>query len=375
MLRALAKWCARLLLAGAGLVLGVWALGMLVNDRFLWSQFLWWLPTPMVATAAAALTACAWVCAWLSRTGGAPGSPGRRMHHAINATWSAVGVLMLIFLVFEARIYRAVTPSAGPANSPLRVVTWNMNTARIEDVPARVSPLAPDVLMLANRPYFGSFSDLRATVGETTSVAAGGRLAVISKHPVIASMHVPLGITGAQARTFRWQGGGMVSIDQGEALLVLLDTTQWNGSTLCVWLMDLPSDPPIPRARMMRQVRDAIEQFHGPAYLPRVNAADEAIIADADLRAKLMTPDVVSGDLNTPRHSWSISRVLAPGMRYAPDQAGDGWRMTFPAGVAVLAIDNTLLSERVGCYYYGVHELSTRQRDHAAQLTVLTPAQ
>ncbi len=372
MFRTTAKWTSRSLLAGAWCVLVAWLLGMLANDRFAWSQFLWWMPTPLVALAAAFATAAAWALNRAGRNTEGTGPLRSRMHHALNATWTAVGILTLTFLIFEARLYRAVLPGPPPPDKPLRLVAWNINTARIEDVPARIASLSPDVFLMANRPYFGSFSDLRATVGEKTSVAAGGRLALISRYPVLASTHVTLDILGAQPRTFRWQGGGMVSIDKGEALLVLLDTREWNGSTLCVWLLDLPSDPPISRDRMMRQAREAIENFKGPAYLPRENAADQPIVADDALRAKLLAPDVLAGDLNTPRHSRSISHI-APGMRFAPDDAGDGWRMTFPAALASLAIDNTLLSDRVGCWYYGVRELSERQRDHLAQITVLTP--
>lgn len=374
MLRRCADWLAHGCLALAWVVLLVWAVGLLVSDRYVWSQFLWWIPTPVAGAAATVMAVCGWVLGVLARL---PRHPGDRpvvprgWVRWVRSTWCAVGVVAVVFMVVEARWQRLLGPAPAPAQRPLRMVTWNINSTRIEDLPGKVRPLLPDVLLIANRPYFGSFSDLRAAVGEGTSVAAGGRLAVISKYPVIAYALVPLGVQGAEARTFRWQGGGMVSIDRGEALLVLLDTKEWNGSTLCVWLMDLPSDPPIGRARMMREARAAIEGFEGPAYKPRERAADEAVVADDALRARLLDPDVITGDFNTPRRSWSVEHVLAPGMRAAPDLVGSGWRMTFPAGAPLIAIDNTMVSARVRCYHYGVHELSARGRDHLAQLTVL----
>lgn len=373
MTRRLAIWTSRAILAGGWAVAGAWLLGMATNDRWLWSQFLWWLPTPVAATGVAGATGLSWLL-WLGARGGRSPQERARDRRALAVSWSVAGALTLLFIFMEARIYRAILPAPDAPDHPLRLLTWNINTARIEDVPARVAPLHPDVFLMANRPYFGSFGDLRATVGEHTSVAAGGRLAVISRYPVIAYTHVPLEVTGADPRTHRWPGGGMVSIDRGEALLVLLDTKEWNGSTVCLWLVDMPSDPPIPRSTMMQQARSAIEGFTGPAYLPRQNAADQPVPAAEDLRRALLTPDIISGDCNTPRHSWSISRVLAPGMRYAPDLAGYGWRTTFPAGWAALAIDNTLLSDRLACSFYDVYELSTRPRDHLAQLTVIAPA-
>ena len=282
---------ARACLAGAWLVLLAWLVGMVVNDRVLWSQFLWWIPTPVAAGASALLLACAWGVERVSHTpkqlaGNENRNSTRRWRTIVNTTWCAIACVVLSLVVFEMRAYRVLLPRPAPPTQPLRLLNWNINTARIQDVPARVAPLSPDVFLMANRPYFGLFSDLRKTVAEHTSVAAGGRLAVISKYPVIAYAHFSLGVSGAKPRTHRWDGGGMVSVDKGEALLVLLDTKAWNGGTTCIWFLDLPSDPPIPRARVMREARSAIENFAGPHYLPRENAADQPVPADPLVRAQ-----------------------------------------------------------------------------------------
>ncbi len=367
-------WTARACLLCAWMVMCVWGLGMLLTDRFAWSQFLWWIPTPLAFVACLVFLGVAWVLGRIRRWRGPPSTDAdrRRWTLLLRASSVAASGIALCFLVAEVRVYRAILPDHAPAPRALRLLTWNISSSRIEDVPQRVAPLSPDVFLIANRPYFGSFSDLRRTVAEDTSVAAGGRLAVVSKYPVIAYTHLPLNISGAMMRTSRWQGGGMVSIDKGEALLVLLDTATWNGGTTCIWFVDLPSDPPIPRARMMREAREAIMGFTGPIYRPRDAAADEPSPADPSTRAALLAPDILSGDCNTPRHSWSLSQ-LAPGMTPAPDMAGWGWRQTFPAESPVIAIDNTLLGNGVRCTNYEVHTLSTRTRDHLAQVTVLAP--
>jgi hypothetical protein len=371
-LRRLATWIARAALGGAWLVLFAWLIGAVVNDRFLWSQFLWWIPTPFAAAMSAALAAVAWALFRAARWGD-HAAPPRRSRPMLAAAWIGAGSLALVFFLHETRSYRALLPAKTPTATPLRLLCWNMSSAPLEGVAQRLTDLNADVFLVANRPYFGSFPDLRATVGPDTSVAAAGRLTVISKYPVTAYALVPLGVKGAQTRTFRWKGGGVVTVDKGEALLVLLDTREWNGSDLCLWLLDLPSDPPISRADMMRQARAAIIGFSGPVYHHSKNAADQASTPDDALRARLLSPDYVTGDFNTPRRSWSISHHLAPGLRPAPDAAGHGWRMTFPAPTPWFAIDNTLLGQNVHCYYYGVQEMNVGGRDHLAQLTVLTP--
>ncbi|MEO1496084.1 MAG: endonuclease/exonuclease/phosphatase family protein [Planctomycetota bacterium] len=64
-----------------------------------------------------------------------------------------------------------------------------------------------------------------------------------------------------------------------------------------------------------------------------------------------LRPDLVVGDLNSPR----LSRGLAPppaGYRHAYEEAGAGWSYTWPTPLPVLAIDHTLCGRRIATRDY-----------------------
>jgi hypothetical protein len=342
--RLLALWLA---LLAAGCVL-LWGVGLALNDRYLWSQFLWWMPGWVVLPVAAVLLA---LSAWSQRLGMVPAFAQRRSarDRVALVVWVVVvgsgAWCGLVAWRLPQSIVRTPLPMQPPPGS-VRLVHWNPSIfPRFDRLANDLSGLRPDIAALANPPISMGLGSVAAALpkgdGSPASCAIFGRLALFSRYPIVRWGATELRITGSRPRIFRWEGGGNISIDQGQLLLAELDTRAVLGTTIVVWLIDLPSDPDIPRMRMAREARETIAQFPGIMRERTVDGLDAAI-SDAG-RERLLRPDVILGDCNIPRGSASLRELVGPGMRHAYQEAGAGMSLTFPRMPALLAIDNAFV--------------------------------
>jgi hypothetical protein len=381
-----ARWGDRITLLCACLCIFLWFVGIVINDRYFWSQFLWWAPTPLVMLAGAGLLVFSRCCAWLHD---AITSKAHARSTSRRVCAVLLGLMLIAFLFFEVHLHRAILPNPKPsADAPLRIAHWNVSIQRFPDMHDHIARMNPDIILLTNPPFFTSIQPSRDAMGQGTSAAAGGRLSVLSRYPVIAYATLSLRISGAKMRTHRWSTGGMLFQDTGDALLVLLDTTAWNGKPTCVWLLDLPSDFTIPRARVMQEAAhtlsliqhperdtDALTQRSSPIrfYRPVPERADEQFEPSATLRAQLATPDLIAGDFNTPRDSWSYSALIPSDMTHPARTLGWGWRRTWPQSpLPMVAIDNLFIAPTFRATYYGVHD--TQRTQHLAQILLVQPS-
>jgi hypothetical protein len=357
------------------LVLCVWLAGRICSDRFFITQFASWLPSIAIAGFAACCVAGHWL---LTRKHAWPLGKGRVV---------AMRVLLALALAhstWELRPHRYLLPVSAsvPRENTLRVLHWNVSQTKNPALAGILAPFDADVLLLANPPFVPPVSALRDElaalptspgVPAPTHLIQGGRLAMLSRQRVLRWASTQLRVEGSPARAFSWPGGGMVSIDQGEALVLELDTFARLGRSTVIWFVDLPSEPTIARSSMMRRAR---ERLSAPD-LQIVSLVDSVAMVPASpapgteahkIRARLANPDLVMGDMNTPRGSASL-RLLAPAATDAFSQAGRGWERTFPGFFPVLAINNALVGPDLVCTHYRVHPTGlTRHRAQVIEL-------
>lgn len=334
-----AGWC-----AWAGCVL--WLVGRVVNDRFLWSQFVFWIP----GWIAVGLSVAAVLLRRLCDAGAQRPGTRRRWFVLVPAACA-------VFAVWEWRVWNIVR--AAPTGGAVRIVAWNPATDFMDDFAQRVSGLAPAIVAIANRPAHTKWDVIKSAVGGSGDMVRDGRLSLVSRFPVVRWGFSPLNITGSRPQLSTWRGGSLVSIDRGEALFAELDTTAIWGRSTVIWLVDLPSDPLIPRWRMFGQAAATLSAYRGPVY--RADGERESIDG-------FPPPDIVLGDFNTPRGSESIRRLVGD-LGDAHARAGVGPAPSWPRRRPVLGINHTFVRRPLSVLRYRVVDMGAGQ--HLAQITDL----
>jgi len=157
--------------------------------------------------------------------------------------------------------------------------------------------------------------------------------------------------------------------DSGWAGFFEIDTTEELGEPIVVWVIDLPSDPAIPRVEMTRSAADAIQALVGPAMTmiegtPTVEPLNTTGFPE---------PDIIIGDFNIPRGSWSLGAITEP----LSNAWTDGWLgMGLGGGVGPLGswprtkpvfhIDQTFLARDLRSCSYELIDLGVGM--HRAQV-------
>ncbi|GEM_PF-1336467 len=333
---------------------GVWMIGRVVSDRTLLSQFFSWIPTLAVVLGLAGLLGVRAIVIWKQHDAVVQDTARSKLLERL-VPGLFVGVAAAWWLIVDLGVLHFAR--SGPATISMRILAWNMTTISNEEAADGVSQTRPDIALLANTRFQASLVPVRVALGEAarsdghsdkTYAATSIRLNIISRFPMLHSAWMPLGISGARERTFTWPGGGMKHIDVGEVIMAELDTREALGRTMIVWLVDLPSDPDIPRSRMMRQARATIDAFASDVLVRTVDGLDRALTPGPErdaVLARLRTPDIVGGDFNTPYGSWSIGQLVGS-MRHARETAVNGGSaLSYPRGFPILHIDHVFLRE------------------------------
>jgi hypothetical protein len=346
-------WAWALALAGLA-ELAAWAFGRVFTDSLGWSQYLYWIPSPVALAASALALLLSAACGRLARTriplpakpNRTPAAPARLL---LVLCWAGAFAFTALFEWHAARYLHAGSPSSAPS---MRVLFWNAEAGDLDGLAERVFSRQPDLAIVANTNRMREWDQILATLPPGTSWARSGRFNIVSKFPVLRWGVTDLWIQGVRPRVFTWQGGGNISFDTGEAMFVELDTSPVTKGPIVVWVLDLPSDPRVFRTEMMSQAAGAIAGFSGPVYRRTGSGAGEAI---PDAPRGFPAPDLIVGDCNTPRGSASL-RELAPEMTDAFAQAGRGFAGTWPRTCPFIAIDQALLGRSLRCRGYRVED-------------------
>jgi len=299
----------------AGLL--AWLIGRVLTDRFHWSQFLWWIPTP----AALLVAVFGWLLAFRSAR-----TPRRRRRRMI--AWSACALALLAqFVLIEHRLLRRAPPEPA-TDQALVIAHWNMGLDNRADIPSLMSSieaLNADVLALTGPP-----SEVRRLLHESAATREGsqrvidvGTMTLVSRLPII-NWRILVATTGMFITQFDMQASTAL------------------GRPVTLFLVDLPSNPRLPRMAMARESRRLLDGIHAP------------------------TPDVCIGDFNITRNSASIS-ALFPGMSHAFNRAGHGYGATFHRRFPLYHIDHVLVNEASGLRAVRYDIIDHGQSRHCAQ--------
>lgn len=293
-------------LAGV-LLLACWLTGRLLTDRFLWSQYLFWIPSVLALTLGAlALLASTFACrgrhAW-----------GRRFILAaclISATaWT---------VLVEWRVFRQ---TAAPPGTPLRIMHWNLAAERMPSAAAFIRRFDADIAVLANPSFSRDADTLEQALGPDARAAHVGHCLLLVKGEVLERHVVSLGLGGRRAGMDPAKDGPN-AIDHGWAAWAVV-TIPGVDDPLTLWVVDLPNDPERHRPEMLAAAAGVMQS---------------AAFPDAD---------VLVGDFNTPRGSGSLA-LIAGDMQESHALAGSGPGASWPRRFPLWAIDLTFVRRGIG---------------------------
>ncbi|MEM1183950.1 MAG: endonuclease/exonuclease/phosphatase family protein [Planctomycetota bacterium] len=386
---------ARALAWGATGLVTVWLLGALLNDRWLWSQWLWWIPTAFAAIGAGVAVA---LSRWLARD-------IAKRARALGVGAAAFATLALAIETRPLNAFRSHEPPSGStALEPISIGYWNLSWAEPKPAAAIIEEglLDTDVLVVTNpRPRDGrrdlsnaisaryggpSPEDPFARASNVAHIAHTGFTTVASRFPILAYGRVGLtgfrtawtrkrlsnaevGVTFVRLDTSallpnpahsspggkgRGEGlssevtsdssssastpqtteaGRMSSPSSGPSghLLTLGEKEPPHVTTL--WIVDLPSDPFINRNDLMAQMRRDLDAWNG-----RVTSMDHVgRWRTIETNDAFPEPDLIVGDFNTPRGSRSLDALTDRENAHAA--VGLGHDHTWPRPVPLWAID------------------------------------
>lgn len=274
---------------GATIVVAAWLLGEVVSDRWLWSQFLLWIPT-LVAIIAGVIGTIGW---W---------------------RWSRIrwGWLMMtigIGMWFGLVEHRLLRPPSGETPA-LRVMHWTMSHGkRHVEKSDHIDPIIAfdaDLTLLSNAGGFPRDERMQAWLGQDYDYPPrAGTFTVLTRLPI---------------REFRL----LIASDGIEVALLIIEANERLDRPLTILLVDLPSHPLIPRMETAETLRRHLDDVEVPNI------------------------DLVIGDFNMPRRGVALTTCF-PGMRHAYDDAGSGYGATFNRRwpIALYHIDHTLVGTSI----------------------------
>ena len=319
--RALVAWAC---LVPAATILFAWAVGIVVSDRTYPTQFLAWLPTEAIVVASGALL----LCAVLLRARSA-----WRASRSLAILWAfSLGWL----LVAEWNLYRLLT--RGPAGErDLRIAYWNTSAERVRWPQTVVGVIDADLFIIANPAMWQRNFRVLARDEQTVSL---GAMLVVTDLPILERGTTSLGVRGV-IRGKDPKTDGEDAYSAGWATFLRLRAQDRD---LVVWVIDLPSDPRMPRASATRTARQRIDAFDDGSGFPE--------------------PDIIVGDFNIPRRSASLGHLTA-GLREAHASVGLGHAASWPRPLPMWHIDLTFTGPRVRLLDYTL--LDVGDAEHLVQ--------
>ena len=291
-----------------------WLIGRIVSDRFAWSQWLLWIPTPAVPVAVAVALAVS------CRRDDVPGRRRRRL-----IAWGVTGGAVLGFFTFIEHRFGRPAPG-GDATFRLVHASVQATGPRVLDAYGEeLAALDGDVTIVSSLLPVHSINRLIDRLGGLGEPVTVWPFVMFTKLPVVEAR--PL-VANADLRVIVYR----------------VDATATVGRVVTIWVIDLPSDPRRPRGEIARWARSILDK----------------VISDP--------PDLVVGDFNMTRGSASLARVF-PDLSHAFDEAGRGYGASFHRGLPLYHIDHTLLADTVRAVGYELIDIGVGR--HLVQVTDL----
>ncbi len=293
-----------------------WLIGKIFSNMFSWSQWLFWLPSPLILVV---LLVCL--------------VGGLRQWHPLKIQWQRMLPLLVAFLVVAlAFTFWEHRLLAGAPSAPtgLSILSWTMPSRTEEAVgeEAFLGRVNADVALLT----WGD--DMKRAQPEWQPLLPnhrfyrGGVASIISRYPVQEIRPV-------------------VSRDEMRVVLAILNADPIFTEPLIVYVVDLPSSLSFNRMQGALKLRMILDGLNLPP------------------------PDLVVGDFNMIRGSAAV-KTLFPDLRNAYDIGGHGYAATFHRQWPIYHIDLALVSPSIDVTDYQLVDPGMGR--HLGQLFYIQPA-
>jgi hypothetical protein len=269
----------------------LWLVGLILSDRWGWSQWLAWIPTLFILV----LLAAALVL------------------YSIEKRSKALFFLTPLFLtsvywfIFEENRFFSSADSSGS----IRLVGWTMSHSKKNvsyESAKEIIRLNGDITLLTHGWYVRSEPIIKDWLGVGRRVVTNGPFTILTKHDVL------------EVQTLVASEGIYIS-------KFVIDATEKIGKTIDLWAVDLPSD----------------------LFTPRIETAERALRLYSQVESN--QPDIVIGDFNMTRNSYAIKHMF-PNLIDASNLGGSGLLASFPLHFPLYCIDHTLVGRELVCNSY-----------------------
>lgn len=370
--RAITHWISAfsiLLALGACAVAGAWGLGRTVSDRFLWTQYLAWIPTVIALPVTFVILVLSSAVA-LAEEGAERLTPyardrrkrRRRVAMGLRALcWLGVVWMGWTLISTDLNLGASRKATAGPVGRlpSVTMVYWNLANWPSERTVDLVRVHKPDIAIIANAGHDLDPEALRSRIDEGADLLEAGPITIVSRDRLVAWGITSLGFKG---KKFQSEGApAALRIDPGRAMWIAIDVGPGPGRQdarpFVAWIIDLPSDPTLSRHAMALDTSRQLAAWkgtifrRGPDGPPQHEGGPPRTewLPDTSLRTTgFPKPDVMIGDFNIPRGSRSLD-LLTRGegwtMENAFDQAGIGYVATWPIEFPLWHIDQTFIAD------------------------------
>ena len=365
--RAIQRWISGLGIAialCACAVVGAWVIGRTVSDRFIWSQYLAWIPTVLALPLAFVVLVLSSAVALMDEGADrlTPYARDRRRRARRIATglraigWVGVAWMAWTLVASELNLGAKRVREAGPVGrvDSFTLVYWNLANWPSERATELVRVQKPTLAVLANVGYDLDREVLREKVGGDAELLEAGPFTLVATTPIVSWGITSLGFKGTRLNS---EGESEAErIDPGRAMWIALDVGRVEGGAggearpLVVWILDLPSDVTLSRRAIAESTRRQLVAWQGTVFRRVPDDAEGTGRYRADTTLAMTgfpEPDVIVGDFNIPRGCWSLGVVTTgPGWttRGAFEQAGLGYAATWPLKMPLWHIDQTFLA-------------------------------
>lgn len=308
-------------LAAASVILA-WVIGRVVSDRYGWSQWLLWIPTPALLPVILLGLIAALRPPWHS------GQWRQALRRRVTC-WMVVALgLTAWFGLFEHRLLRPASSDPTPAAS-LELVHWNgfidPRHASDDDL-AAIAARRPDIVILTDSWMLRWRQAGQSWMGDDHVIAYTHPFAVISRYPLLECRSI-------------------IAKDDIDVVLMRFDTEAVIGQMLTVYAVDLPSELDQSRHEIAAEYRRLLDTLEIPVA------------------------DLVVGDFNMTRGGAAL-REVAGDLDHAYDLSGSGYGATFPREHPLYHIDHVLAAPTIEVARYELFDPGISR--HRAQSVTLT---
>jgi hypothetical protein len=269
----------------------LWCIGILFSDQWVWSQWLAWIPTPLVILLLV-------ISSSVYQT-------------AKNKTSAiAVGVLSIALLAWFCFGENQLLRKRGP-HGRVNIVGWTMSHSKktiANESADIIVDLRGDITLLTHGWYVRGKPTIQEWLGESGYKVVNSQFTLFTKY-------LPLDVQT------------LIAADGIYLSSFVLDTTEDLGDVLVVWAIDLPSSVSRSKMDIAKRVRHLLDT---------VSATP---------------PDLVIGDFNMTRNSSAIVYMF-PELHDVADTAGVGLLASFPAPFPLYHIDHILMNAKFRATQY-----------------------